>query len=149
VTPREALTFVRSHGVVLASARGPVPSLAEAVAGEPIRGSWRDHPRSHEILDVTRAVRTWNDVIVCRLVRGEVTFVHRDLWPALVRCAGDLPPDHLAQVIEYHAPDGRHVTDTVEFPAWVPAEVARAAENLSLEEARAALGPWIREETRG
>jgi len=148
VTPREALTFVRRHGVVLESARGPVPCLAEAVAGEPIRGSWWEHPRSHEIFDVTRAVRTWNDVLVCRAVEGKVTFVHRDLWPALVRCAGDLPPERLAQVIEYHAPDGRHATDTREFPEWVPAEIARAAEGLSLEEAREALGPWVREEGR-
>jgi len=149
VTPREALTFVRRHGVVLESARGPVPSLTEAVAGEPIPGSWRDHPRSHEIFDVTRAVRTWNDVLVCRAVAGEVTFVHRDLWPALVRCAGSLPREHLAQVIEYHAPDGRHVTDTVEFPGWVPVGIARDAEDLSLEEAREALGSWTREEGQG
>ena len=38
--------FVERHGVVLASARGPVPNVAEAVAGEPIRGSWWGHPAS-------------------------------------------------------------------------------------------------------
>src|SRR4030095_7234834 len=31
---------VREQGIVLQSARGPVPNLAEYVAGEPIRGSW-------------------------------------------------------------------------------------------------------------
>src|SRR4051794_2330166 len=36
--------------MVLQSARGPVPNLAECVAGEPIRGSWRGHPcrRTHQ-----------------------------------------------------------------------------------------------------
>jgi len=37
--PFDPIAFVEKHGVVLASARGPVPSLAEAIAGEPIRGS--------------------------------------------------------------------------------------------------------------
>jgi hypothetical protein len=40
MSPKEAIAFVKRHGIVLESARGPVPSLAEAVAGEPIRGSW-------------------------------------------------------------------------------------------------------------
>jgi hypothetical protein len=40
VTPAEALAFVCTHGLVLESGTGPVPSLAAAIAGEPIRGSW-------------------------------------------------------------------------------------------------------------
>ena len=36
----DGIAFVRKHGVVLASAKGPVPNLADAVAGEKIRGSW-------------------------------------------------------------------------------------------------------------
>jgi hypothetical protein len=33
VTPKQGLSFVRRHGIVLQAARGPVPSLAEAIAG--------------------------------------------------------------------------------------------------------------------
>jgi hypothetical protein len=40
---------------------------------------------------VTRAVRDSDDVLVCRLIKGKITFVHRRLWPALVRAAGRLP----------------------------------------------------------
>ena len=53
VTPRQALAFVRQHGVVLESAHGPVPCLAEAIAGGPIRGQLvvasesADHLRGH------------------------------------------------------------------------------------------------------
>jgi hypothetical protein len=57
VTSREALAFVRRHGVVLEAAAGPVPCLAEAIAGAPVRGSWWSHPRSHEIFALTRVVR--------------------------------------------------------------------------------------------
>jgi hypothetical protein len=41
----DPLAWVREQGVVLQSARGPVPNLAEQIAGEPIRGSWwATHP---------------------------------------------------------------------------------------------------------
>jgi hypothetical protein len=35
MTAVEALAFVEAHGVVLVSAKGPVPRLTEAIAGEP------------------------------------------------------------------------------------------------------------------
>ena len=34
-----ALAFIREHGVVLASAEGPVPCLTDAIVGEPVQGS--------------------------------------------------------------------------------------------------------------
>lgn len=45
----EALIFIKKHGVVLMSARGPVPNSAEAMACEPIRGSWWGHPKSRQM----------------------------------------------------------------------------------------------------
>src|ERR1700682_5724740 len=45
----EARLFVERHGIVLQAARGPVPSLAEHVAGGPIRGSWWGHPKGKDI----------------------------------------------------------------------------------------------------
>ena len=87
MTTDQALAFVREHGVVLEAAHGPVPSLTEAIAGGPVPGSWWSHPKSQEIFAVTRAIRDRDDVLVCRLIKGKVTFVHRRLWPALVRAA--------------------------------------------------------------
>src|SRR5205814_8572249 len=40
---KEALAFVERHGIVLQAARGPLPNLAEAIAGGTIRGSWWGH----------------------------------------------------------------------------------------------------------
>ena len=99
MTPKQGISFVRRHGVVLESAQGPVPSLAEAIAGEPITGSWWGHPRSHEIFEVTRAVRDSDSILVCRLVGSKITFVHQRLWPALVAAANRLPKKGLAQCI--------------------------------------------------
>src|SRR5438874_12222225 len=109
MTLRQALAFIRKHGVVLEAAQGPVPSVIEAVAGEPVRGRWWSHPKSHEIFAVTRAIRDSDDVLVCRLIKGKITFVHRRLWPALVRAASRLPPGRLSRVREIHTKSGRHV----------------------------------------
>lgn len=137
MTLHQALALIRKHGVVLEAAKGPVPSVAEAIAGEPVRGSWWKHPKSREIFAVTRAIRDRDDVLVCRLINGKVTFVHRRLWPALVRAAGRLPSGHLSQVREVHTKSGRHVINEVPFPDWVPSSVRAAARNLSEESALA------------
>ena len=143
MTARQALAFIRKQGVVLESAQGPVPSLAEAIAGKPIRGSWWSHPKSQEIFAVTRAVRDSEDVLVCRLVKGKVTFVHRRLWPALFRAAGRLPLAHLSQIRETHTSTGRHVTKEIPFPEWVPSSVRADARRLSEEAAVAEFAAWL------
>ena len=143
MTSRQALAFVRKHGVVLEAAHGPVPSLAEVIAGEPVRGSWWSHPKGNEIFAVTRAVRDSDDVLVCRLIKGKITFVDRRLWPALVRAASRLPSDHLSQVREVHTSSGGHVTKEVPFPDWVPSSVRAAARSLSEESALAEFAAWI------
>ena len=144
MTPREALAFVRRHGVVLEAAAGPVPSFAEVVAGAPFRGSWWAHPRGREIFALTRHVRDSDDVLVCRLVDGKITYVHRRLVAALVRAAGRFPRKRLARVREVHTASGRHVNEEVAFPRWVSDEVAAEAALLTEEDAMARLGGWCR-----
>jgi hypothetical protein len=143
MTPRQALAFIRKHGVVLEAARGPVPSLAEAIAGGPVRGSWWSHPRSREIFAVTRAVRDHDDILVCRLIKGKVTFVHRRVWPALVRISARIPAERLARLQEVHTEMGRHEIVEIAFPEWVPADVKSAARKLSEEAALAELAAWL------
>jgi hypothetical protein len=143
MTPRQALAFVRSHGIVLESARGQIPSLADAIAGAPVRGRWWAHPKGREIFAITRAVRNSDDVLVCRLVDGKITFIHRRLWPALVRAAKRFSPDRLAQVREVHTPSGHHVVEEVRFPDWVPSSVRASARKLSEDAALSTLSVCI------
>jgi len=124
---------------VLEGARGSVPSLAEAVAGAPIRGSWWRHAEGREIFRLSRAVRDSSDVLVCRLVGGKITYVHRRLWPAVVRLAHAFARADLAALREVHTPQGRHEVRRVPFPRWVPAPVARRARRLTETAARRAL----------
>ena len=139
----EALSFVREHGVVLASAKGPAPRLAEAIAGEPIKGSWWAHPQGHHIFRVFSTLADSADILVCKLVDGKVTFVHRRLWPALIRAAHRFPARHLAQVEQEHTETGRHVNREIPFPNWADAESLEKAATLSEAEAVEALGDWV------
>lgn len=136
----KAIQFVETHGVVLESARGCVPSLAEWIAGEAISGSWWSHARSSDIWAATRAIRRSSEILVCRLIDGKITYVHRRLWPALVRLAACLPPDSLSKVEEVHTPSGKHLVTERRLAEWASERVFEEAGHLSEEEAFAALG---------
>jgi len=140
----DPIQFVETHGVVLEAGRGVRPNLAEAIAGEPIRGSWWGHKKGRAIFRATRTIRDCDQVLVCRLVGGKITYVHRRLWPAIVRLANFLDKKNLAALREEHTPSGAHTVRTIPFPRWVPREVSQAAENISGEEALLQLGDWIR-----
>jgi len=143
MNPREALAFVRRHGIVLQAARGPVPSLAEAIAGGPIRGSWWGHPKGRLIYSATQAICDSPDVLVCKLIDGKVTYVHRRLWPALIKLASHFRKEQLAMVWEEHTKSGKHVSKRKPFPMWVPKEVVKEAKILSVEDAEKLLAPLL------
>ena len=92
---------------------------------------------------LTRAVRDSADILVCRLVDGKITYVHRRLWPSLVRIAERFPARRLVQLHEVHTSSGRHVIDEVAFPAWVPEVVSVEAAKLSEEQAARNLGAFL------
>jgi hypothetical protein len=139
VTPQQALAFVEKHGVVLQAARGPVPSFAEFVAGERIRGSWWGHPKGQEIFRLTEGVIDSGQVLVCKLIDGKVTYVHRRLWPALVRLSSRFKRAELARVWSEHTSSGAHVLKLVAYPKWVPPDVLRQAQSLTEREAQTQL----------
>jgi hypothetical protein len=143
MTRAQAIAFVKRHGVVLQAARGPVPSLAEAIAGGPIRGSWWGHPKGQAIFEASEAISERDDVLVCKLIDGKVTYVHRRVWPALVKLAARFPRPALAKVWSEHTPSGAHRTRRIAFPTWVPAEVATEAEALSVADAERLLAPLL------
>jgi hypothetical protein len=143
LTPEQAIAFVQLHGVVLESANGPVPSLVQAIAGVSVKGNWWAHSRGKEIFQITRAVRESDQILVCRLIAGKVTLVHRSIWPALIRCAEHFRPDQISQIIEEHTSSGKHISKSIPFPEWVPPQIARQASNLTEEEALNALNTVI------
>ena len=140
---KEALAFVERHGVVLHAARGPLPNLAEAIAGDPVRGSWWSHPKGKEIFRAAEAICESPNVLVCKLIGGKITYVHRRLWPALVKLASRFREEQLAKVWDEHTASGNHQSRRERFPIWVPSEVMKEAKALSVAEAESILSPWL------
>ena len=143
MTPRQAMDFIRDKGVVLEAAKGLEPSLAQRVAGEPIRGSWWGHPRGHEIYELTQKIQNSKAVLICTLARGRITYIHRRLWPYFVRMARRFPPHALDQVHEVHLASGRHQRQDVPFPQWVLKSTLVEAKLLSAKEATLEIGIWL------
>jgi hypothetical protein len=143
VTPKEAIAFVKRHGIVLQAARGSVPSLAEAIAGGPIRGSWWGHSKGRMIFRAARAVCESPEVLVCKLIDDKVTYVHRRFWPALVKLAPRFRKSKLAKVWEEHTDSGAHVSRRIRFPQWVPSEVMNEARAMSVAEAEQLLAALL------
>lgn len=143
MTAEELLARLARDGVLLESAKGPVPSVAELVVGEPIRGSWWAHPGSHAIFDRINEVAEHPDVVRTRLLGGKVTLLHRRVWPALVVLADRFPPERLAALHEEHTATGAHRVTEVPFPDWVPAAERAAALQLDPAEAEALLTPLL------
>lgn len=138
------MALLRDHGMLLQSARGPIPNVAELVVGEGIKGSWWSHPKSHEIFTALGLLDDSPDVVRVRLVNGKVTFVHRRVWPALVRVAERFTPKQLAALHETHTASGAHKVEEQPFPGWVPPDVLEAAQRLSFEQALAQLPECLR-----
>ena len=106
--------------------------------------SWWAHPRAQAIFETLSAIDDDLDVRCFKLVEGKVTFVHRRVWPALVRLAreGVLAADRVASLQQEHMPTGEHRNLVTPFPEWVPEDVAHAADRLTIAQARTQLGIW-------
>ena len=77
MTPAQARAWLRKRGIAT------LRELGDAVAGEPVRGSWWAHRAGKQIFAAASALDDDPDVITTKLVAGRVTFVHRTRWPEL------------------------------------------------------------------
>jgi hypothetical protein len=145
MTEGEALKFIKKHGVVLEAARGPVPNLADVVLGTPRRGSWWGHPRGKAFFWLTRRIRAHQDVLVCQLLLGKITYVHQRLWPALARVARQIGAPRLAAINEVHTKTGAHRTTRIAFRARAGAGIFAKGATLSEADALAQLGAKSRD----
>jgi hypothetical protein len=136
--------LVEKHGIMLAAAHGPVLNIAQSVAGEPIVGGWWAHPKGKAIFAALSEIDDSVDVRCFKLIDGKVTFVHRRMWPALVRLgnAGAVATEMLGCVQQEHMPTGEHRNTVVPFPEWVDDATAVAAGKLDVDAARA-LVPYL------
>jgi hypothetical protein len=62
---------LKDHGLLLQTDAN-LANVCALVAGAPVRGSWWAHPRSHEIFRVTRELAEHPDVLVNKLISGNL-----------------------------------------------------------------------------
>ena len=135
----DLVEFVRAEGMVLESAKGPIPNLVTRIVGSAVNGNWWRHPQAHAIFNALQEVRRSPDVIACRLVNGKVTLVHRRLWPVLFKLQSRIPPSRIAVLDERHTPSGKHEVTAIPLSEWAGADVESAASRLDVEDALRAL----------
>jgi hypothetical protein len=135
----DALAFIEAHGVVVFAGRGDVPNLVDAIAGERVEGSWWGHAAGKRVFHLANELEDSSDILWCRLVDGKRTLVHRRIWPALARMAGELDPERIASLRQEHTDRGAHRTIAEPFATWVTSQVRDAGERLTREQAIAML----------
>ncbi|MCZ6543082.1 MAG: hypothetical protein O6768_05410 [Planctomycetota bacterium] len=96
-----------------------------------------------EIFKLTRTIRSSENILVCRLVQGKVTYVHQRLWPAIVRLQASIGKENLGAIQEIHTSSGKHQVSVTPFLDWVPVSAKRRAERLTISEATSQLGEWF------
>ncbi|MDD5542001.1 MAG: hypothetical protein PHX83_02410 [Acidobacteriia bacterium] len=79
----QVLKYLADSKLLLKQAKS-MPNVVTLLTGERLSGSWWSHPKSHLIFRVLSEVVDHRDVLVTKLLSGKDTFIHRDVWPALL-----------------------------------------------------------------
>ena len=74
---QQILKLIEEQGVMLESAKGSIPNLADKIAGEKIKGSWWGHPKGNLIYHLLGEARKSEMILVCRFIKGKITFIHK------------------------------------------------------------------------
>src|SRR5207237_9147955 len=86
--PEEALQVLREERVLsLTDTRGLRSRVGE-VLGK-VHGSWWGHPEGGRVYEIASELERSREVLGAKLVDGKVAFVHRALWPQLLRVVTD------------------------------------------------------------
>jgi hypothetical protein len=84
----EALAILRKERVLsLTDTRG-LKSLVGEILGK-VHGSWWGHPEGARVYEIATELERSHEVLGAKLVDGKVAFVHRALWPHLLRVVTD------------------------------------------------------------
>lgn len=82
-TANQVLRSLQTGGLLLLHDKA-FPSVASLVTDETLSASWWSHPRATDVFRVVSEIVKHPDVLLCKLVDGKVTFVHKELWPAVL-----------------------------------------------------------------
>lgn len=138
------LDFVHDNQIVAESAKGlPVPSLVRHMVGEDYSGGWWSLKNSSTIFNALQLLRERQEVLVCRLAKGKVTFVYEDSLLPLASLSERFPAGALDKFEEQHLPDGRHASVYVPVDVWWSTSKLARAPLLSEADALARLDSLV------
>jgi hypothetical protein len=80
---RSVVAALAKHGLLLKQDK-VIPSVVGMITGESLSTSWWSHPKSHLIFSVLSELSEHSQVLLTKLLARKDTFVHSDLWPALL-----------------------------------------------------------------
>jgi hypothetical protein len=83
---RKILDQLATLPLLMKQHRG-LASVVSLLTGEDLKHSWWSHPQSHLLFRVMSELTDHPDVLVCKLLYQKDTFVHRQLFPALLKAA--------------------------------------------------------------
>jgi len=86
---RSAVAFIKDRGILLATGRSSLPSLAEGITGRALVGSWMADSDVYRIYAILKAVLKVPSVVAVPLILGKLTLLDRSLAPAAARLAAD------------------------------------------------------------
>ncbi|MFD2640809.1 hypothetical protein [Pseudomonas japonica] len=127
--------FVFREKVVMESARTKLPSVVDFITGGNFKGGWWALPNSSAIYNTLTKLRDSPQILVCKLVRGKVTYVSHDILPYLICLSAELPADALARITEVHSGNGRHTLNTESLSSWASQVTMEHARSISRESA--------------
>lgn len=84
-----ALELLARERVLTLTDQAGFSSLATAITGERVSGSWWGHPKGKLVFNISSALEDHRDVLACKLAGGKATFVHKNLWAPLIRVVTD------------------------------------------------------------
>jgi len=75
----KVLSELQRRGLLL-SWDASFPSVVQIVSGRNLTGSWWSDEGAHTIFAVSEMLTDHPDVLMLKLLKGKVTYVHRELW---------------------------------------------------------------------
>ncbi len=112
----EAMRFLRDRRIVMATGRSSLATMAQAIAGREVRGSWMADPSCHAVYDMLTQILSRAGVHELPLVQGKSVIFTNGLGAAIERVASD--PDRRAAARLALSPSA----------AWLLGEVESAGE---------------------
>lgn len=143
-TLSEAVELLVAERVLMLAPHPPLRSLVEAIAGSGTSGNWWGHRKGGQIFNVSTALADHPDTLVVKLVAGKITFVHRSLWPHVLRASMD--SSRRAERVARLGTDAQRLLARVATEGTVPAEKSDKAARSPLEKSLLVLAQSVHTE---